>query len=139
MPFAVEVRFPGPAAAAYDFLTEPTNRPQWQTGLRKVELLTDGPTGVGTRWYDVLGGGVRPLMEITEMAPHTTWAEAGRWHGVRAELRLDFKATDAGTLVRATVVVQAPGWRRPIGWGIALLGPTGIRNDLRAAARLLSH
>lgn len=138
MGFAVEVPFPGPVSAAYAYLSEPTNRPAWQVSLWRVEPITDGPTGVWTRWYDVLPGGVRPLMEITEMKPETVWAEVGKWRGVTAYLRLEFEATTTGTVVRAIVDVDAPGWRRPIGWLFERIGPAGVKSDLQRAARLLS-
>jgi hypothetical protein len=137
MGFTVEVPFPGPISAAYAYLSEPANRPAWQASLWRIEMVTDGPTGVGTRWYDVLPGGVRPLMEITEMQPETVWAEVGHWRGVQVGLRLEFEATTTGTVVRATVDVEAPAWRRPVSWVLHRIGPAGVRNDLRRAARIL--
>lgn len=137
MGFTVEVPFPGPVSAAYTYLSEPTNRPAWQASLRRIEMLSDGPTRVGTKWYDVLPGGMRPLMEITEMQPETVWAEVGRWHGVQVGLRLAFEATTSGTVVRATVDVDAPAWRRPVAWALGAVSPAGVRNDLRRAARRL--
>jgi hypothetical protein len=138
MGFTVEVPFPGPVSAAYAYLSEPANRPAWQASLWRIEMVTEGPTRVGTQWYDVLPGGVRPLMEITVMQPETVWAEVGKWHGVTALLRLEFEATTAGTVVRAVVDVDAPSWRRPIAWVFGAIGPAGVRNDLQRAARLLT-
>ena len=76
-------------------------------------------------------------MEITQMQPETVWAEVGHWRGIDVALRLEFEATTAGTVVRATVDVDAPAWRRPVGWVIDRIGPAGVSNDLRRAARLL--
>ncbi len=33
---------------AFDYLVDPANRPAWQSSLRSVELLSEGPPRVGT-------------------------------------------------------------------------------------------
>lgn len=139
----VTIVYPHPVDEVYALLSDPRRRPEWQGSLRRVDGLTDGPTGVGTRWYDVTAMlGVRPLMEITEYDAPRAWAEVGSWGGVVAAVRMTFDGrTDADgrpeTLVRVTTTVDAPSWRRPVAWGLALLGPAAIRHDLRSAGRLL--
>jgi len=141
----VELRivYPHRVEEVFALLTEPRRRPEWQSSLRRVEMLTEGPTGVGTRWYDVTAAiGVRPLMEITEYAAPRLWAEAGIWGGVVARIWMDFESrTDAAggpeTVVTVTTMVDAPTWRRPVAWGLALLGPAAMRRDLHRAGRLI--
>ncbi|KQY57010.1 hypothetical protein ASD30_12150 [Nocardioides sp. Root140] len=135
--FTVSVDFAQAPDAVFAYLGDPARRAAWQASLRTVELLTDGPTGVGTAWHDVTWPGVRPRMEITVFEPGVRWAERGTWHGLVVDLTLDFVANGAGTTVRATASTYAPGWRRPLGWGLGLLGPVAARDDLRRAARLL--
>ena len=70
------VQFPVPAEVAYDYLVDPTHRPEWQSSLRAVELdpprghgRSDGHAGLvareGLRWTDVTRPGLRPRMELT--------------------------------------------------------------------------
>lgn len=140
----VSVVLPHAVEDVFALLSEPARRPEWQGSLRAVELLTDGPTGVGTRLYDVTAvPGVRPLMEITEHEPNRSWAEVGAWGGVRGRLRMQFEGrTDARgspeTMVSVTATVEAGSWRRPLAWVLALLGPPAIRSDLRRAGRVLA-
>lgn len=141
MAFVVEVLAAGPPERVQAYFADPALRPRWQSSLRAVEPL-DGPSrGVGARWYDVTGVGVRPLMEVTEDVPAQAWAEVGQWRGVVARLRLTFAPappTGAGapvTLVHAEVSFQAPGWRRPVGLALRALSPAVVRSDLRRGAR----
>jgi uncharacterized membrane protein len=135
--FSVSVDVEAPVARVFDYLAEPANRPAWQSSLRSVELLTDGPAGVGTRWYDVTWPGLRPLMEITAWEQNVRWVEHGRWHGLEVTLDLVFvPLSEDRTRVRATTEVTARGWRRPLGRVLDLVGPLGARDDLRRAARL---
>lgn len=139
----VRIAYPHAVEEVFAVLSDPARRPQWQSSLRRVELLTDGPTGVGTRWYDVTAApGVRPLMEITRYEPPRVWAESGAWGGVLATVTLAFEGrADADgrpeTLVTAITEVEATSWRRPVAWGLALLGPAAMRHDLRRAGHLL--
>lgn len=138
MTFTLEVGFPAEPDAVFAFLADLRNRPRWQASLRAVDLAAEPPYGVGTRWCDVTWPGLRPRMEVTAFDPGRSWAERGHWHGVVVDLALDLRPADGGTAVRATAATHAPGWRRPIGWGLGLLGPVAARDDLRRAARILS-
>ncbi|WP_460793697.1 SRPBCC family protein, partial [Nocardioides pacificus] len=131
MEFTVELVAQASTERAHAYFADPALRPRWQSSLRAVEPL-DGPAqGVGARWYDVTSVGARPLMEVTEDVPGRVWSEVGEWHGLVARLRMTFSPVGADaagpTLVRAVVSVEAPGWRRPLGWAIRVLGPVGIR------------
>lgn len=138
MTFVVEVDFGAPPRVVFDWLADLDNRPLWQASLRAVATGARPPYDVGTRWVDVTWAGVRPLMEVTTFERAQCWGERGHWHGVRVDLTLDLAERPGGTTVRATGATSAPGWRRPIGWGLALLGPVAARDDLHRAARLLS-
>lgn len=138
MHFSVVVPFARPLDDVYGLLSDVERRPDWQAGLRSVELVGDPASAVGQRWYDVLAIGPRPLMEVTELEPGRLWAEVGEWLGFVAGLRLEFAPTGAReTVVRANVTIAAPTWRHPFGWGMAAVGPDVVRHDLRTAAALL--
>ncbi|QIX25422.1 SRPBCC family protein [Nocardioides sp. JQ2195] len=143
MTFTVEVDFEQSAETVFAWLADLRNRPLWQGSLRAVDLTASPPYDVGTRWLDVTWPGLRPRMEVTVFEPGVRWAERGHWHGLEVDLVLDFTRTPTGkptgTTVRAVASTSAPGWRRPIGWGLGLLGPAAARDDLRRAARLMAR
>ncbi|HEX5861277.1 MAG TPA: SRPBCC family protein [Nocardioides sp.] len=132
----VVVEFAAPIEVVFGYLTDPARRPEWQGSLRRVEALS-GYGEVGTTWRDVTAVGARPLMEVTELEPGISWTETGRWHGIRARLRLRFAAAPHGTVVAATVEVTTSPLLRPVGWVLRRLAPGAIRDDLRRAARRL--
>jgi uncharacterized membrane protein len=144
--FSIKVAKPLPEV--YDYLAEPANRPEWQSSLRSVELLTDGPLRVGTAWVDRTTAGVNPRMEIIGLVPPgdpsgeaVTWSEAGEWRGIRAMLTLTFEPTEEdphATCVWVVVdILSGPVWLLPVRSVLRLLAPTAVRSDLRRAARLI--
>jgi uncharacterized protein YndB with AHSA1/START domain len=132
----VVAEFAAPIDVVYGYLTDPARRPEWQGSLRRVDRLY-GDGEIGTTWRDVTTVGARPLMEVTEREPGMSWAETGRWHGIRARLRLRFATAATGTVVAATVEVTTSPLLRPLGWVLRRLAPYAIRHDLRRAARRL--
>lgn len=137
MTFTVSVDCDRPPGEVFAWLSDLRNRPRWQASLRGVELAGEPPYAVGTRWIDVTWPGVRPRMEVTAFEPDRHWAERGTWHGLVVDLTLDLLPHGAGTTMRATASTRAPGWRRPLGRALDLLGPVAARDDLRRAARLI--
>lgn len=146
---ATTLRIAAAPRACFDYLADPRNRPQWQSSLRSVEVLTDGPPGIGTRWIDRTSVGAAPRLEITEMAPPAVtasassagvWTEVGRWRGLTASLTLTFAPVEAdptATDVGVAVGIAGTGpWSLP---AVILrrLSPPAIRADLRRAAALI--
>lgn len=138
------VEFAVPAAEAYDYLVEPTNRPQWQSSLRTV-VVPDGwvpgaEARTGLRWVDVTWPGVCPRMELTGAERPLRWTESGWWGPFSADLTLTFTPTsDLGCVVTADFEVRATGVLRPAGSLLTVLGERPVLSDLRRAARLLQR
>ncbi len=80
--FRASVDLPVPVEVAYAYLSDPRNRPEWQSSLRSVTVPADEEPRLGQRWQETTSVGVRPQMEITEMDPPLVWAERGWWRGV---------------------------------------------------------
>jgi uncharacterized membrane protein len=62
-----------PIDDVFEFTHDLANNPVWQTTLVEVELLTDGPMRVGTRWQEVrrfLGKRIESVLELTEYEPN---------------------------------------------------------------------
>lgn len=122
----------------FDYLSDPRRRPEWQSSLRSVDVLDDGPPRLHTRWVDRTAVGARPRMQIVEMrapgAEPGVWREVGRWRGIRADLALFFAASGTGTLVTGTVAID--GWL-PVRLVLRALAVPAIDADLRRAGRIL--
>jgi len=68
----VTQRIDAPPARVFEVLADVPNWAEHVTGIRKVELLTDGPVGVGTRFRETRVFFKREAteeMEITEFEP----------------------------------------------------------------------
>jgi hypothetical protein len=132
-------RTPRPRPAVFDYLTDIRNRPEWQSSLRAVEVLTDHSAGVGARWRDLTWAGPRPVLEVVVHEPHRAWAEVGRWRGIEVFLALDLRDVRAAeTEIEVTVRAggQNLGWRQ-VSRLLCLLAPAGIRYDLSRVSRYI--
>ncbi len=133
------VRMHHPVARVFDYLADPRHRPEWQSSLRRVELLTTRTTGVGTRWRDVTWTGVRPEMRVITHEPQQAWAEEGTWGGLRAFLLIVFVEQGDETDLEMSVRLRGSGlWRLPAA-GAGLLAPAALRSDLGRADRILAE
>ena len=130
----VTVDFAAPVADVYAWFVDPAKRPEWQSSLRRVDDVR-GSGEVGTTWLDVTAVGARPRMTTTVADAGRAWAETGTWHGITADLRLDFHPLAAGTRVVATFDLRTPRLLAPLGVVLRRLAPLGVRSDLRRAAR----
>jgi hypothetical protein len=128
-----------PVEVAFDYLSDPRNRPQWQSSLRRVELLDD-EVALGQRWVDVTAPGLRPLMQTVELERPSLWSESGSWRGrVTAVLSLTFVPKGEGCSVHAEFSLQLPRFpERLVGPLLRRLAPYAVQSDLRRAARILS-
>ena len=130
-------------SVAFAYLADPRNRPEWQSSLRAVELLDEGPPRVGQRWRDLTAAGIVPEMVITELDPDVVWAETGRWRAFEADLALRFFEEGSHhdgdrCRVEASFGVRARGILRPAGWVATRAGFFAVRSDLRRAAAILA-
>jgi hypothetical protein len=132
------VSFDVPVDVAFDYLADPRNRPQWQSSLRRVELV-DETSGVGRRWVDVTTIGVRPRLETTVLDRPRRWSERGVWGGITATLTLAFEPAPSGCRVQADLAVTGAGLARPLCPALTLAARMAVPADLRRAARILSE
>ncbi len=139
------LRFAVPVDVAFAYLADPRHRPEWQSSLRRVELLEPRPPGapaephVGLRWRDHTVIAMAPEMTITALEPGVLWAETGRWRGIEADLTLRFAPHRRGCSVDAELEVRGRGVLRPVGRLGTAAGLLAVRSDLRRAGRLLEE
>jgi uncharacterized protein YndB with AHSA1/START domain len=132
------VAFPVSREVAFDYLVDPRHRAEWQSSLVRVEDV-DGEPRVGQTWVDVTRPGVRPRMETTELDRPHRWTERGTWRGLAATLTLEFRTTENGCDVTASVSLSGRGPVAPVARALGALAPYAVRSDLRdAASRLLA-
>jgi len=102
----VERRVAAPAERVWAVLTDIEGSPRVISGIDKVEILSDGPFGVGTRWREtrrMLGKEATEEMWVTESEPAQRYVVEAESRGVRyvSEFRLTPQGGDA-TSVRLT-------------------------------------
>jgi uncharacterized protein YndB with AHSA1/START domain len=129
------VAFEVPAEVAFDYLADPSHRPEWQSSLARISHV-EGEVGVGQRWVDETRPGLKPDMRTTEYERPRRWSEAGTWRFVRAELTLTFSPTGVGCEVRYQFRIRALG---PLGLAASWVSVPAVGADLRRAARLLAR
>jgi len=135
------VRLDAPVAAGvlFDYLSDPFQRPQWQSSLRAVADVR-GSGEPGSSWTDVTAVGARPRMRITAAESPRLWIERGRWRGLSAVLRLDLLGYGpARTRVRATFRVSGVGVFALVAPLLELAAAPAIRADLRRAVLLAAR
>ncbi|MGN6253186.1 MAG: SRPBCC family protein [Marmoricola sp.] len=134
------VGFPAPVEVVFDYLTDPVNRPDWQSSLRRVEVLDPGPPHVGQRWVDVTVPGLRPQMSTTVLEPPRRWVEHGEWRGIALDGELVFTPAGDGCTVTATATFRAAGVWGPLLPMLGIGATRAVGADLRrAAARLTAR
>jgi hypothetical protein len=130
------VAFPGVTReAAFDYLSDPAHRAEWQSSLERVDGV-DGEPRVGQRWTDVTKPGLQPSMRTTELVRPERWSESGTWRFVRADLTLVFREVVGGCEVHYDFRIHALG---PLGLAASYASRPAVAADLRKAARILSN
>ncbi len=128
-----------PLESAYAYLSDPRNRPQWQSSLRSVTVPPDEEPHLGQRWQETTAVGVQPRMQIVEMDPPHVWTEQGWWRGIEATLSLRFARTPHGCRIEISGDVAGRGlWAVPATAAGRLAG-IAVAADVRRAGRILSH
>ena len=69
------MELPVSAEAAFRYLSDPRNRPQWQSSLLSVSVPADEEPHLGQTWSETTAVGVRPPLETTVFRPFRAWAE----------------------------------------------------------------
>lgn len=128
-----------PVEVAYDYLSDPRNRPQWQSSLRSVTVPADEEPHLGQRWQETTSVGVKPRLEIVEMDRPHVWTERGWWRGVDATLSLRFARTPRGCRVEVSGDVGGGGlWTVPAAVAGRLAG-VAVAADVRKAGEILAR
>jgi uncharacterized protein YndB with AHSA1/START domain len=120
-----------PVEQAFAFIADPRHRPEWQSSLDAVEMLSEGPPHVGMRWRERPAPGLTFEMELTELEPNRRWAERGRASIGTVDVAVDFQPENGDTHLHVTIDLRLHWLAKPLGLGARWLLPSAMRADLK--------
>ncbi|MFG0284282.1 MAG: SRPBCC family protein [Phycisphaerales bacterium JB039] len=94
-----------PQQAVFDAICDLEGAPERISAIRKVEVLTDGPVGKGTRWREtrqMFGKECTEEMEITEFDPPHGYAMGADNCGCHYDSRFSVRPDGDKTIVEMT-------------------------------------
>ncbi|MER6100106.1 SRPBCC family protein [Streptomyces sp. NPDC001728] len=132
----VERRVAASPGRVWESITDLPEMPRVLSGVERVEVLTEGGFGVGTRWREtrrMLGKEATEEMTVTESEPPDRYVTVADSHGMHyvSELTLTPDGTGATTLRMA--FSATPAGRTP-----GVLGRLVARFGAKAVARALA-
>lgn len=144
----VERRIAAPPAAVWAVLTDIAAAEQTLSGVTKVELLSEGPYAVGTRWREtrrMVGKDATEEMWVTEVEPERRTVIEASSRGARYTTLFELSPAGSGTHLEVTfgARTQDPGRVHRALWAVfGRLGAQVTRKaleqdlkDIAAAAR----
>jgi len=103
MPITNSIEIDCPPEKVFDYLAELDKHNEWQTAVKRIEVETPGPTGVGSRAREVRdgpGGEQTVTYEVTEFERPTSAAFRGIDGAIRPLGRFVLTPLDGGTRTR---------------------------------------
>ena len=120
-----------PAEVVFDFVADMRHEPRYNPEMSSVELLTEGPIGVGSRFRAVTQARGRPLemhVELTEVERATRVASVMHSDVIDVTGSMTFSPVPGGTRLRWSWDVRPMGWLRVLG---PVIGWQGRRREER--------
>lgn len=97
---------PAPVPALFAYLADPRHRPDWQSSILELRLISEGSPREGMRWTERARGFGRFDMQITEYQLEKRWAERGASSRGEIDLALDFAAGPTPDATELTVTLD---------------------------------
>lgn len=102
-PIIVEQQINAPVEQVFAVMSNIPEAARTISGITKIEMLTEGEVGVGTRWKEtriMFGKETTEEMEITEFVPNASYVVESDSCGARYRSEIRFSSCDDGTHVR---------------------------------------
>ena len=102
-----------PPQDVFDFMNNPANSPQWQSGTQSAEWTSDGPPGVGSTFKVVtsfLGRKIEATVEITGWDPPSQSGIKAVGGPIPFESTSTYEAQGDGTLLTETGQAEFGGF-----------------------------
>ncbi|MFE5733067.1 SRPBCC family protein [Streptomyces sp. NPDC056528] len=137
----VERRVAASPGRVWETITDLPDLPRVLTGVRKVEVLTPGGFGVGTRWRETrrtLGREATEEMTVTACEPPDRYVTVADSHGTHYVSELTLTPDGTGSTVLRMTFSARPAHGRAPGAVGRLLARFGARAVAKALAKDLS-
>ncbi|WP_411075471.1 SRPBCC family protein [Streptomyces sp. cmx-4-7] len=137
----VERRVAASPGRVWEAITDLPDLPRVLTGVRKVEVLTPGGFGVGTRWRETrrtLGREATEEMTVTACEPPDRYVTVADSHGTRYVSELTLTPDGTGSTVLRMTFSARPAHGRAPGAVGRLLARFGAKAVAKALAKDLS-
>jgi uncharacterized protein YndB with AHSA1/START domain len=111
--FTVTTFINRPVQEVFDFMTNPANFAQWQSGTKSAKWALEGPVGVGSIFNSVgemMGREMKFDGEITQWGPSHVWGFKGASGPMKFEGINKFESKDGGTQVTQTFEGEVGGF-----------------------------
>jgi len=108
--FTITQRVHAPPAVVFDIATDLEHAAQHIDGIEKIELLSPGPIGKGTRWREtrvMFGKESSEEMEVTEFDPPHSYSAAAESCGCRYDFTFRFHPEGEATKVELVMQWKA--------------------------------
>ena len=124
----VSSRINAPVARVFGQFTDLEHATSHVSGIKKIEVLTQGPFQLGTRWREtreVLGRPDSAEMEVTSFERDRTYTITHHKAGIRIDTVFSFEPTDGGSGTKVSIEFELdtgafpPGLLTPFSWAIA--------------------
>jgi uncharacterized membrane protein len=136
----VEKTLNHPVAVVFAFMAHPVNRPRWQEHTQRVEMLTEDPSGPGTRWRETTTGLGTYGVEVVAFEPERLWVEEADTSRGNGRISVAFAPEgDAATRVTVSVEIHLRGMRRVMGAAVAPMIGRQLPRDLERLEALLDE
>ena len=138
--------FAAPVERVFQMFTDVEHGSPQVSGIKKIEMLTPGHFGLGTRWREtreVLGIRDSAEMEVTSFEQNRTYTVTHHKAGIRIDTTFYFEAADKGTKVSVEFELDSaglpPGLLQPLNWAIAGKVRDVIGHDLADLKTSIEH
>jgi uncharacterized protein YndB with AHSA1/START domain len=112
----------------FDYCTDLRREPEWNPRTRRIQKLTDGPIGLGTRYRGEWIKGDPMTIEFVRFERPTTWTSVGRSRRLLANSEGQVSKTPGGARLVIRMELQPQG---PLRLLLPVLGPTMRRREGR--------
>ena len=129
-----------PLEEVWDFVSDPANNPQWQSGVELSDQSPSGPIKIGTRVRIVrkfMGQRIEVVFETTVFEPNTQFAFKSLSGPLPISGSMAVAATDSGTEMTYQGTGEAAGVHGLSETIISGLVNKQVKDDLKALKRLL--
>jgi carbon monoxide dehydrogenase subunit G len=108
--FSISKRIAAPVETVFDVATDLAHAAEHVRGIEKIELVTDGPIGVGTRWREtrkMMGGASTETFEIKAFDQPRSYTAGCESCGAYFETKLRFDPDGDATNLTLDVRMEA--------------------------------